>query len=125
MVQLQVAMYAIVKSRFQIKLKPIKGSSKKSILIFSVAGTSGCSMPFLQVLKGTIVSWDVHLNCALMACGDSGIAPKEKWLEILDFTYFSRKIIFSQSERKDKKKAILNGVSVSVVLSLETGTPKN
>ena len=58
-------------------------------------------------------------------CGDSGIAPKEKWLEILDFTYFSRKIIFSQSERKDKKKAILNGVSVSVVLSLETGTPKN
>ena len=59
------------------------------------------------------------------ACGDSGIAPKEKWLEILDFTYFSRKIIFSQSERKDKKKAILNGVSVSVVLSLETGTPKN
>lgn len=40
MVQLQVAIFAIVKSRFQIKPKPIKGSSKKSILIFSVAGMS-------------------------------------------------------------------------------------
>ena len=46
MVQLQVAMYAIAKSRFQIKPKPIKGSSKKSIPIFSVAGASRCSMPF-------------------------------------------------------------------------------
>lgn len=57
MVQLQVAIFAIVKSRFQIKPKPIKGSSKKSILIFSVAGASGCIMPFLQDPKGTIVSF--------------------------------------------------------------------
>lgn len=57
MVQLQVAIFAIVKSRFQIKPKPIKGSSKKSILIFSVAGASGCSMPFLQDPKGIIVSF--------------------------------------------------------------------
>ena len=57
MVQLQVAMYAIAKSRFQIKLKPMKGSSKKSILIFSVAGASGCRMPLLQAPKGTIVSF--------------------------------------------------------------------
>ena len=57
MVQLQVAMYDIVKSRFQIKPKPIKGSSKKSILIFSVAGAFGCSMLFLQVSKGIIVSF--------------------------------------------------------------------
>lgn len=57
MVQLQVAMGAIAKSRFQIKLKPMKGSSKKSNLIFSVAGASGCSMPFLQVSKGIIVSF--------------------------------------------------------------------
>ena len=80
MVQLQVAMCAIAKSRLQIKPKPIKGSSKKSILIFSVAGAFGCSMPFLQVSKGTIASFlnprlnvkprVVHLNCALMACGD-------------------------------------------------------
>lgn len=53
------------------------------------------------------------------------IAPKEKWLEILDFTYFSRKIIFSKSGRKEKKKAILSGISVSVVLDLECATPKN
>ena len=57
MVQLQVAMCAIEKSRLQIKPKPIKGSSKKSILIFSVAGAFGCSMPFLQVSKGIIVSF--------------------------------------------------------------------
>ena len=46
-------------------------------------------------------------------------------VEVLRFTYFSRKIIFSQSERKEKKKAILSGISVSVVLDLECAAPKN
>lgn len=81
-------MSAIVKSRLQIKPKPIKGSSKKSILVFSVAGASGCSMPFLHVSKGTIVSFlnsrlngkprFVHLNYTLMACGDVRIIVQTK-----------------------------------------------
>ncbi len=63
MVQLQVAMSTIAKSRLQIKPKPIKGSSKKSILIFSVAGESGCSMPFLQVYEGPVASFfEFRLN---------------------------------------------------------------
>ncbi len=53
MVQLQVAMDAIAKSRLQIQPKSIKGSAKKLILIFSVAGASECSMPFLQAPKET------------------------------------------------------------------------
>ena len=75
MVQLQVAIFAIVKSRFQIKPKPIKVSSMKSILIFSVAGESRCSMPFVQTRYGIIASFlnprlngkprVVHLNCTL------------------------------------------------------------
>lgn len=79
MVQLQVVMCAIAKSGLQIKPKPIKVSSMKFILIFSVAGTSRCSMPFLQVRQGTIASFlnprlngkprVVHLYCTLMACG--------------------------------------------------------
>ncbi len=75
MVQLQVAMCAIEKSRLQIKPKPIKVSSMKSILIFSVAGASRCSMPFVQTRYGIIASFlnprlngkprVVHLNCTL------------------------------------------------------------
>lgn len=74
-------MHAIAKSRLQIKLKPIKGLSVKSILIFSVVGASRCSMPFLKVSKGTVASFlnprlngkpqVVHLNFTLMACGNS------------------------------------------------------
>lgn len=87
MVQWQVAMCAIAKSRPQIKPNVIKDSSMKSILIFSVAGALVCSMPFLQVRQGTIASFlnprlngkprVVHLNCTLMACGDSLSADKK------------------------------------------------
>ena len=51
-------------------------------------------------------------------------APKDKYLKLLEFTHFSRHIVFSRSERKDKKKAILNGVTVKVVMNLVDGVPK-
>ena len=43
MVKLQLAANAIVKSRSQIKPKPVKGSSINTILIFSMADALGCS----------------------------------------------------------------------------------
>ena len=50
------------------------------------------------------------------ACGVRDITPKERYLKILEFRHFERHILFSQSERKDKKKAISNGVNVQVVV---------
>ena len=42
----------------------------------------------------------------IYACRDSDNTPKEKYLKLLEFRYFERHILFSQSERKDKKNAI-------------------
>lgn len=47
---------------------------------------------------------------------DGDNAPKEKYLKLLEFRHFERHILFSQSERKDKKKAISSGVNVQVVV---------
>ena len=49
-------------------------------------------------------------------CGVRNTAPKEKYLKLLEFKHFERHIVFSQSERKEKKKAISNGVNVQVVV---------
>ena len=57
-------------------------------------------------------------------CGMRDTAPTDRYVKLLDFTHFSRHMVFSKSERKDKKKAILNGVNVSVVLDLVCATPK-
>ena len=50
------------------------------------------------------------------ACGVRDITPKEKYLKLIEFRHFERHIVFSQSERKEKKKAISNGVNVQVVV---------
>ena len=66
-------------------------------------------------------------NCSFQqygACGMRDTAPTDRYVKLLDFTHFSRHMVFSKSERKDKKKAILNGVNVSVVLDLVCATPK-
>ena len=52
------------------------------------------------------------------ACGVRDIAPKEKYLKLLEFRHFERHVLFSQSDRKEKKKAISNGVNVQVVVKV-------
>ena len=58
-------------------------------------------------------------------------APTDRYVKLLDFTHFPRHMVFSKSERERQtesrfgsKKAILNGVNVSVVLDLVCATPK-
>lgn len=65
------------------------------------------------------------------ACGMRDTAPTDRYVKLLDFTHFSRHMVFSKSERERQtesrfgsKKAILNGVNVSVVLDLVCATPK-
>ena len=45
-------------------------------------------------------------------------ATKERYVKLLDFRHFERHMMFSQSDRKEKKKAISDGVNVSVVMEL-------
>ena len=49
-------------------------------------------------------------------CRVRDTAPKEKYLKLLEFRHFERHILFSQSDRKEKKKAISSGVNVQVVV---------
>lgn len=51
-------------------------------------------------------------------CRVRDIAPKEKYLKLLEFRHFERHVLFSQSDRKEKKKAISNGVNVQVVVKV-------
>ena len=41
-----------------------------------------------------------------------------KFVKLLDFRHFERHFAFSQSDRKTYKKAVLDGVNVSVVLDV-------
>lgn len=59
---------------------------------------------------------NVCFNKDAMPCRDCDNAPKKKYLKLLEFRHFERHILFSQSERKDKKKAISSGVNVQVVV---------
>ena len=59
---------------------------------------------------------NVCFNKDAVPCGDCDNAPKEKYRKLLEFRHFERHILFSQSERKDKKKAISSGVNVQVVV---------
>ena len=59
---------------------------------------------------------NVCFNKDAVPCRDGDNAPKEKYLKLLEFRHFERHILFSQSERKDKKKAISSGVNVQVVV---------
>lgn len=45
----------------------------------------------------------------------------ERFVRILDFRHFERFYQFDQSDQKRRKKAISDGVNVSVVLKLVSG----
>lgn len=49
------------------------------------------------------------------------ITPKERYLKILEFRHFERFFRFDQRDRKTYKKAISDGVNVSVVLDSVCG----
>ena len=53
--------------------------------------------------------------------GDNSCTTSERYVKILDFRHFERHFMFSQGDRKYKKKAISDGVNVSVVLDMVLG----
>ena len=54
-------------------------------------------------------------------CGDNSCTTSDRYVKILDFRHFERFFRFDQSDRKTYKKAISDGVNVSVVLDSVCG----
>ena len=59
------------------------------------------------------------------ACGDCGVATKERCLEILEFTHFVEFFSFNYVGENHKEKVLVRKVTVVVALDLGTGNTKN
>ena len=77
----------------------------------------------ITVLKYTldIASANVNAIPDFTACRVRGCTTSGRYVRILDFRHFERHMMFSQSDRKTYKKAISDGVNVSVVLDVGCG----
>ena len=64
---------------------------------------------------------DMCSNNDIDACRVRGCTTSGRYVRILDFRHFERHMMFSQSDRKTYKKAISDGVNVSVVLDVGCG----
>jgi len=71
---------------------------------------------FLQIGKD---NWRAFYP--LVPCGERMSTTSDRFVKILDFRHFERFFTFSKSDRKTYKKAISDGVNVSVVLDMECG----
>ena len=56
-----------------------------------------------------------------LSCGEHMSTTSDRFVKILDFRHFERLFTFSKSDRKTYKKAISDGVNVSVVLDMVCG----
>ena len=59
------------------------------------------------------------------ACRDCGVATKERYLEILEFTHFVEFFSFNKIGENHKEKILVQRVTVVVALDLGTGNTKN
>lgn len=59
--------------------------------------------------------------CLVQAYRDNSCTTSDRFVRILDFRHFERFFRFDQSDRKTYKKAISDGVNVSVVLDCGFG----
>ena len=64
---------------------------------------------------------EMCFNCGDHTCGDHSCTTSDRYVKILDFRHFERFFRFDQSDRKTYKKAISDGVNVSVVLDSVCG----
>ena len=62
---------------------------------------------------------------ATATCGDCGVATKEKYVEILEFTHFVEFFSFKKIGENHKEKSLVKKVTVVVALDLGTGNTKN
>ena len=60
-----------------------------------------------------------------ISCGDCGVATKEEYVEILEFTHFVEFFSFKRIGENHKEKSLVKKVTVVVALDLGTGNTKN
>ena len=64
---------------------------------------------------------ELYSSSAPDTCGDGSCTTSNRYVKILEFRHFERFFRFDQSDRKTYKKAISDGVNVSVVLDSVCG----
>lgn len=64
---------------------------------------------------------ELYSSSAPDTCGDCSCTTSDRYVKILEFRHFERFFRFDRSDRKTYKKAISDGVNVSVVLDSVCG----
>lgn len=84
--------------------------------------TSGRYVRILDLREGNEESSEEITSCKASVYAEFDDCPRVgKFVKLLDFRHFERHMMFSQSDRKTYKKAISDGVNVSVVLDVGCG----
>ena len=98
--------------------------SNKDAVACGVRGctTSGRYVRILDLREGNEESSEEITGCKASVYAEFDDCPRVgKFVKLLDFRHFERHMMFSQSDRKTYKKAISDGVNVSVVLDVGCG----
>ena len=84
--------------------------------------TSGRYVRIIDLREGNEESSEETTGCKASVYAEFDDCPRVgKFVKLLDFRHFERHMMFSQSDRKTYKKAISDGVNVSVVLDVGCG----
>lgn len=79
-------------------------------------------MRILDLREGNEESSEETTGCKASVCEEFDDCPRAgKFVELLSFRHFERFFAFSKSDRKTYKKAISDGVNVSLVLDMVCG----
>lgn len=88
-------------------------------------GTANINHSLVKILdlrEGNEESSEETTGCKASVCEEFDDCPRAgKFVELLSFRHFERFFTFSKSDRKTYKKAISDGVNVSVVLDMVCG----
>lgn len=94
------------------------------LMAYRVRGctTSGRYVRIIDLREGNEESSEETTGCKASVYAEFDDCPRVgKFVKLLDFRHFERHMMFSQSDRKTYKKAISDGVNVSVVLDVGCG----
>ena len=110
-----------------IELDRLKNAVYALMVIYVPCGVRGCTtsgryVRILDLREGNEESSEEITGCKASVYAEFDDCPRVgKFVKLLDFRHFERHMMFSQSDRKTYKKAISDGVNVSVVLDVGCG----
>lgn len=110
-----------------IELDRLRNAVYALMLIYVPCGVRGCTtsgryVRILDLREGNEESSEEITGCKASVYAEFDDCPEVgKFVKLLDFRHFERHMMFSQSDRKTYKKAISDGVNVSVVLDVGCG----